>query len=186
MSSTEAGTSRWNISSTAHVYTDKIFSDGSFKNVYRAKYTEGQRAGEACVAKEMKSGSTWMASVFDNELKVVSRAVDIIEQFNNARVISRRILMNRPSVWQYDQHYPEWRAQGIAGASVLVEPLIENFEKFNSNSGWAATHRVDELGWTQVMQVCCVRCTVLPEMQQASLVANRVGSLLCEYRHAVH
>ena len=54
-------------------------------------YTEGQRAGEACVAKEMKSGSTWLAFVFDSELDVVNRAADIIEQFNNAGINNRRI-----------------------------------------------------------------------------------------------
>lgn len=155
MSSAEAGSSRWNNASRATVERYRLFGEGSFKHVYRGTYTAGERTGEACVVKEMKSGSTWMATVFDNEIEVVNRAVDIIEQFNNAGIISRRILMNRPEVWCYD----DTADRTIAGASILVEPLIENFEKFNSNSGWAATHRVDEPGWTQVMQVCCVRCT---------------------------
>lgn len=78
MTDAEVGCSRWNNSSRATVQRKVLFVQDSFNNVYKGMYTEDQRAGEACAAKEMKSGSTWLAFVFDSELDVVNRAADII------------------------------------------------------------------------------------------------------------
>jgi hypothetical protein len=143
------GSSRRNLSNRAATYRDSVFGEGSFKVVYRGTYTSGRRRGEACVVKEMRSGSSWLESVFDNELEVVNRAVEIVDKFNNAGHVSKPILMNTPEVWEYTDDHTN-QLSGIAGAKNLVEPMIQNFQKFNSNSGWVLK---DQQLWTKVMQV---------------------------------
>jgi hypothetical protein len=145
----DAGSSRWNNAANAEVDRSTVFGQGSFKVVYKGRYTSGEREGEDCVVKEMRSGSAWLASVFDNDIEVVERAVDIIERFNNICHINKRILMNRPEVWEYSCDWAS-RAHNISGAKILVEPLILNFQNFNSNSGWVLQ---DQQKWTKVMQL---------------------------------
>lgn len=122
---------RCNNASENEVYRDVVFGEGSIKVVYKGKYTNGERAGQSFVVKDMRTGSTWLASVFDKDIEVTYRTVEIVSQFNDARHIDRPILVNRPAVWQYKQTCsPE-----ITGSKFLVEPLIENYQKFNSNTG---------------------------------------------------
>ena len=75
-----------------------IFAEGAFKNVYKGKYTEGERKGEECVCKEFKTGSVFEESYFNNELKVVAKALAIINQFNKDGVITKGIWLNQPAV----------------------------------------------------------------------------------------
>lgn len=167
MSQTAAGSSRWNNASGANVNRDVVFGEGSFKRVYKGKYDGGQRAGEACVVKEMRSGPTWLNSVFDSEIEVVNRAVEIIERFNNAGHIDKRILMNRPAVWLYTTSC----GANIAGSAVLVEPFISNYQKFNSNSGWVSPVQQK---WNQVMQVRVYKDARLwlQHLSSATMAAN--------------
>jgi hypothetical protein len=138
---------RINNASEASIDRNVVLAKGSFKVVYKGIYTKGQRAGEACVTKEMRSGSTWMNSAFDKEIEVVERTADIVDQFNDSGYINRRIQMNSPEVWRYAD---DCVSDGISGSYSLTEPFIENFQKFNSNSGWVLQ---DGQGWTKVMQV---------------------------------
>ncbi|KAI0532536.1 kinase-like domain-containing protein [Xylaria digitata] len=111
--------SRKNNSTRAEVFNTRLFASGTFKNVHEGKYLEGARAGEKCVCKEFKTGSVYEAHYFDEEMKVIRCTQKVIDDWNNA------------------------------GVKTLVEPMIENFEKFNSNSGWA-----DTTGgvWSKAMQ----------------------------------
>ena len=120
-------------------FIETKFEDGAFKIVYKGEYTEGERKGEACVVKKFKSGSVFEASFFANDLKVVAKALEIINKFNNDHVIDKTILLNEPTVWV------------IRGTeeNCLVEPMILNFEKFNSNSGWTPK---ETSPWIEVMQ----------------------------------
>jgi hypothetical protein len=97
----------------------------------------------------MLSGTSWLASVFDKDREVVDKAVEIVQKFNNAGHVNKAVMVNMPGVWRY-LHNESNRIAGIAGARVLVEPMIENFQKFNSNSGWVLE---DQQRWTHVMQV---------------------------------
>lgn len=130
---------RRNISSHAEVSTDILFASGTFKNVYQGVYTCGPRQGEQCVCKEFKTGSVYENSFFEEEMKIIRRTQKIIDEWTDARIINRRIRLNTPSIWVFPD----------SGIKVLVEPMIENFEKFNSNSGWA-----DKTGgvWSEAMQ----------------------------------
>ncbi|KAI1329181.1 kinase-like domain-containing protein [Xylariaceae sp. FL0255] len=130
---------RKNQSQTADIYRDQLFAQGTFKNVYRGEYTSGPRAGQECVAKEFKTGSVYAASYFAEEMKIIQRTQKIIDDWHDANTINKRILLNSPEIWTYEYD----------GAKSLLEPMIENFEKFNSNSGWA-----DGQGgvWSDAMQ----------------------------------
>jgi hypothetical protein len=97
----------------------------------------------------MLSGPSWLASVFDNDREVAAIAAQIVERFNDAGRVNKPIIVNMPDVWQYDDGQSS-HAAGIAGARALVEPMIINFQKFNSNSGWVLK---DQHRWTRVMQV---------------------------------
>lgn len=106
----------------------------------RGVYNKGEREGEACVAKEFKTGSVYEEHYFEEELNIIRRTQEIIDDFAAARVIgSSRILLNTPEIWEYEED----------GHRALIEPMIENFEKFNSNTGWAP---VTGNAWSEAMQ----------------------------------
>ncbi|KAI9644947.1 hypothetical protein NHQ30_006982 [Ciborinia camelliae] len=124
---------RTNDSTEANIYRGNIFASGTFKNVWEGRYTSGSRDDQRCVAKEFKSGSVFEKSYFDGELRIISRAQAIIDDFNAAHILpgpNVNILLNTPAIWTYE-----------GGPLTLVEPMIENFQKFNSNSGWASMDR---------------------------------------------
>ncbi|TVY68631.1 Alpha-protein kinase vwkA [Lachnellula suecica] len=132
---------RINNSTEATVEVDAIFGSGTFKNVWAAKYTNGPRKDQRCVAKEFKTGSVFEAHYFDEELNIITRTQTIVDNFSNAGILgaARKILLNTPEVWTYVE----------SGKKALVEPMIENFEKFNSNSGWAPRTGSE---WSEAMQ----------------------------------
>ncbi|GAP91642.2 putative elongation factor 2 kinase [Rosellinia necatrix] len=129
---------RKNHSTSAKIDRDRLYSSGTTMNVYKGVYTNGERQGQALVAKEFKAGYVYEADYFDNEMKVISRAQKVVDDWNNARIIDKRIVLNRPQVWN---------AKGD-GTKALIEPMIQNFEKFNSNSGWATNRDA----WCEAMQ----------------------------------
>lgn len=135
--------SRNNNASRAEVQTSVIFAQGAFKNVYKGTYTVGERKGEECVCKIFKSGSVFEDSYFKNELKVVDKALEIINEFNRDRLINQNIWLNMPTVWTVTEE--SYRA----GEKSLIEPMIPNFEKFNSNTGWTPDKTSH---WIDVMQ----------------------------------
>jgi hypothetical protein len=120
-----------------------MYASGSFKNVYKGKYIDGERAGEYCVCKSFKSGSVFEESYFQVELQVVEKALEIINTFNKGKVIDQTIWLNKPGIWTF---VPGSEREG---EKMLVEPMISNFEKFNSNTGWTPE---ESSPWTDVMQ----------------------------------
>lgn len=131
--------SRRNNATNADIRNQKVIASGTFKNVYAGTYTGGKRAGQKCVAKEFKTGSVHESHYFDEEMNVLCRAQMIIDDWHEAGLIDKRILLNTPEIWQYE----------ITGIKCLVEPMIEKYEKFNSNTGWA---NVKSGAWGQAMQ----------------------------------
>ncbi|KAL5884444.1 hypothetical protein ACKVWC_003416 [Pyricularia oryzae] len=131
--------SRTNNSTRAVIYRDNLFAKGTFKNVWRGVYQEGTRAGQQCVAKEFKTGRVFEDHYFDEELNVIRRTQSIIDNWNNEGIITQRVVLNTPAIWEYED----------SGHKTLVEPLIQNFEKFNSNSGWTSNNGDV---WAEAMQ----------------------------------
>ena len=130
---------RTNSSTKCKIEFSEVFAEGTFKNVYAGTYTSGASRGESCVWKQFKAGSVYEDHYFDEELAIIDRTQQIIDDFQAAGIINHRILINIPEIW----YLTKTKALG------LVEPMIENFEKFNSNTGWAPKSK--NL-WTDAMQ----------------------------------
>ncbi len=121
---------RENNATEAEVYDATIFAQGTVKNVYKGKYLIGERAGEECVFKSFKSGSVFEDFYFQEELKMIEKAHEIINNFNKNKIIRQTILLNKPEIWTFSP------GSTREGEKVLVEPMISNFKKFNSSTGW--------------------------------------------------
>jgi hypothetical protein len=126
----------------AEIDLSKIYASGGFKNVYKGKYTDGERKGQECVTKVFKTGSVYEESFFASELKVVAKALQIINRFNSDRIIDKEIWLNEPTVWTFINGH-------LINSKALTEPMIDNFEKFNSNTGWTPNQTSP---WIEVMQ----------------------------------
>jgi hypothetical protein len=125
----------------ARIQQGRIYASGSFKNVWEGTYTEGPGSGQRCVAKEFKAGSVYEDHYFEEEMNIIRRSQAIVDDSDAAGVLgnNRRILLNTPSVWTSD----------LSEQKALVEPMIDNFEKFNSNTGWATNSGGE---WAEAMQ----------------------------------
>ncbi len=122
---------------------DKPFAEGAFRWVAKGTYTDGHRRGEACVCKWFKTGHVMESHFYDSDLKTSNEAIRLITEWNHAKFIDRMVKVNVPEVWVFSKKSGDW-----AGKKILQEPFIENYQKFNSNSGWAD----DSFPWARVMQ----------------------------------
>ncbi|KAJ7251145.1 kinase-like domain-containing protein [Mycena haematopus] len=130
---------RLNNATHASIDTAKIFASGTFKNVWTGTYDAGTRKGQRCVAKEFKTGSVYEDGYFKEEMNIIHQAQKVIDAWHTKKIIDRDIRLNTPAIWVYEH----------TGVKILVEPMIENFEKFNSNSGWAPKSGG---AWSEAMQ----------------------------------
>ncbi|KAI1148180.1 kinase-like domain-containing protein [Nemania diffusa] len=131
--------SRRNNATRAIIDKSELFASGAFKDVYAGEYTEGPRAGQECVSKEFKTGSVYEEEYFEEEMNIIRCTQQIIDDWQDAVLINGRVLLNTPEIWEFAD----------SGAKNLVEPMIENYEKFNSNSGWAD---ITGGAWSEAMQ----------------------------------
>ncbi|KAL7919020.1 elongation factor 2 kinase [Trichoderma austrokoningii] len=133
-SSPRSGSGRYNKSCGVCVplaALDKPFAKGHFRWVAKGVYTSGPRQGEACAVKWLKSGAGFEESGFMNDVKIVDLTLMIVRKFNKLRLRSK-IKVNIPEVATMED--PE-SSSYWAGRKVLVEPFIENYQKFNCNTG---------------------------------------------------
>lgn len=72
-------------------------------------------------------------------MTVIEEAQEIIDAWNNARLFHTPVMLSIPQIWTYE----------ASGEKCLTEAFIHNFQKFNSNSGWAAQSG-DE--WSDALQ----------------------------------
>jgi len=116
--------------SAATVYADRIIAQGAFKDVYKGVYTSGSRRGEECVFKKFRPGIRAGSDWFDKEVAGAQRAAGLIDRFNKEGTAPRRVKVriNIPSVRETRSTY--------TNDTWLVEPLIHNWTKFNSNTGY--------------------------------------------------
>lgn len=137
---------RYNNASGASYYGDDLenpIAQGSFRWVAKGRYNVGERAGQASVAKWFKTGSVFSDDYFTLDIKAVDKAVQIVNQFNELNLVSKTVKVNVPEVWTFDDGPREW-----SGSKHLSEPFIQNYQKFNSNTGWVD----DGTPWGEVMQ----------------------------------
>jgi len=109
------------------------FAEGAFRRVYQEAYLQGPQAGEPCVTKVFKTGSVYDARYFDEDIRAIGRAKEIVTAFNEAALANKSVFVNEATVWRSNQPDAEGRYE-----HVLVETMIKGkYVKFNSNSGHA-------------------------------------------------
>jgi hypothetical protein len=146
VSTRESGTARKNESSQASFSADAMtnpFAEGAFRWVAKGSYTNGPRSGQPSVCKWFKTGHVMEAEFFDLDIKAMNKALDLVQQWNSHHFIDQLLKVNLPAVWTFDSGSGRWKGQ-----MVLQEPFIENYQKFNSNTGWADS----STDWPKVMQ----------------------------------
>ncbi|KMP10249.1 hypothetical protein CIRG_09930 [Coccidioides immitis RMSCC 2394] len=140
-------TNQYNISTRAtvpHDALDNPFAQGAFRWVAKGKYTSGPRSGQACVIKWFKTGAVFSDDYFTLDIKAIDKALEIVNRFNQLDIITKVVKINIAAVWVFeDDASDKW-----AGQNNLCEPFIQNYQKFNSNSGWNDGSQ----GWGKVMQ----------------------------------
>ncbi len=109
----------------------------------KGHYTSGPRSGQTCVVKWFKTGAVFEDDYFALDIKAVDRALEIVDRFNKLSIVNKDVRINVPAVWAHVQD-----SSPRAGQRALVEPFIQNYQKFNSNTGWAE----DSGEWPQAMQ----------------------------------
>ncbi|EED13772.1 elongation factor 2 kinase, putative [Talaromyces stipitatus ATCC 10500] len=108
------------------------FAQGTFRWVAMGEYISGPREGRAL-----------SEDYFTLDIKAVDKALEIIDQFNRLRFMDKVIKVNIPQVWEFAYGLEEF-----TGQLFLCEPFIDNYQKFNSNSGW----KDDSTSWARAMQ----------------------------------
>lgn len=108
---------------------EKPFAEGSFRRVAKGTYTAGPRTGQLMVCKWFKTPSFKDDKYIKHDLKAVDKALEIISQWNVATSTKIPVRLNKPEVWILRDKERK----------VLVEPFIDNYKKYNSNSGWNDT-----------------------------------------------
>jgi hypothetical protein len=159
-------TKRENVSRSAVIYNpDHPFAQGTFRWVAKGEYSSGPRKGQPCVCKWFKSGTVFQEIFFAKDIKANEKATHIIQLFNSSRFIAQTIRINQPEVWTYLDG-PR------SGEKILIEPFIDVYQKFNSNSGWAD----GSAPWARVMQA----------LSHFSYHASGGQFLLCDLQGGVH
>lgn len=142
----EYDSGRYNVSGSAEVKAHALnnpFASGAFRWVARGSYISGSRQGEACVIKWFKTGAVYEADYFTLDIKAVDKALEIVNRFNELNIVSKMVKINVPQVWIFREGSGKW-----SGQHFLCEPFIQNYQKFNSNTGW----NDDSAAWGEVMQ----------------------------------
>ncbi|QPG95465.1 hypothetical protein C2857_000767 [Epichloe festucae Fl1] len=137
---------RFNNSSRASLPNSALerpFAQGAFRWVARGTYTSGPRDGQACVVKWFKTGAVFSDDYFTLDIKAVDKALEFVNKFNELGLINKLVKINVPAVWTFYDGPGDW-----SGQKVLCEPFIQNYQKFNSNSGW----NDESERWGEVMQ----------------------------------
>ena len=118
---------RENTASRVNVDLNDIFAEGTFKYCAEGRYAGGLRTGQKCVVKWFKEDNDFHGDLFERDLEAVQHTLRIITQWNQAALTPDvRMRINIPEIWT------------IQGQKSLLEPFIEDFTKFNSNTGWYA------------------------------------------------
>jgi hypothetical protein len=106
------------------------------------------------VTKSSKTCAVFEDDYFALDIKAVDKALDIVNRFNQLNVVDKTVKVNVARVWVFDDNAgPAWARQ-----KALCEPFIQNYQKFNSNTGW----NDDRRAWVRAMQaLSCKLITAL-------------------------
>ena len=143
LSSAPPPAARENESSQAQFDSLAPFAMGSFRLCAKGRYTDGRRRGKPCVAKWFKPGLAHLEETyFRDDIKSVEQTVRIIEQWNSFHQGEiKPIQVNKPEI-------KTWASGPHKGKKFLLEPYIDRWQKWNSNTGYTSGND----GWDGVMQ----------------------------------
>jgi hypothetical protein len=129
------------------------FASGTFRWVAKGHYVGGPRDRQACVIKWFKTGGVFEDDYFALDIRAIDKALDIVNRFNQFNVVDKEVKVNVATVWTFDDDdaHPDF-----AGQKALSEPFIQNYQKFNSNTGW----NDDRRAWGRAMQALSRKSTM--------------------------
>lgn len=117
-----------NTEQAGNFYIHNKIGEGEFKIVVQGNYTP---SGRPKVNKFLKSGTVFDDSLFLDDLRAARKSLQIIDAFSHylssTFAMSVRIQLNVPECWMQT-------AGDKKDQRMLVEPFIENFKKWNSNT----------------------------------------------------
>lgn len=118
------------MSYVSFIYSNHVtpFALGTYKKVWHGHWDGGPRHGEEYVLKTFLGDSVLEDHYFDVKMALFQEAKQIINAWNDAGIIDKRVVLSVPAVVH----------DADAGEMCLAEPLIQDFQKFNSNTGWEA------------------------------------------------
>lgn len=110
---------------------ERPLASGKFRSVAKGRYISGLHEGKGVIWKWFHSDTKLESQYFHSNAKAIQKARDIVERFNDLYPASRPVKINIPEILTFN------RGEGRRGKKkVLQEPFLENFTKFNSNTGW--------------------------------------------------
>eukprot|EP00884_Botryococcus_braunii_P003387 jgi/Botrbrau1/13049/Bobra.0187s0011.1 len=112
------------------------FAYGAFRYVARGTYVDGPSWRTRYAVG--RNTCSVVASIMSSFITLIPEIMS-----HPARVcMEQRIYLNHPGVWTFKP------GSRYAGQKTLIEPFINNYRKFNSNTGWVAHND----SWSEVMQ----------------------------------
>ena len=121
--------------STRAIFTNRALRVPIARSPYRCvgKGSYSNTQSMPCVCKWFRPGvdSIIESTYYERDLRAIARARDLIQEWNNLCLMSE-VEVLKPEVCSLSKDQ----------AVVTIEPYIEEFSKFNSNTGWAdsSTH----------------------------------------------
>ena len=87
-------------------------------------------------------------SFYGTEMATVQKTLELLTAWNGAGVVQSTLRLNIPEVWTQERCWDD-NGYDVSDELTLVEPFIDNYLKFNSNTGWVAS---DQGSWGELMQ----------------------------------
>lgn len=140
-------------------YMEDPPAQGTFKFVTYGSYTSGPRKGDICVGKWLKRTESSCRHYYDSQgrfafvidrslkedVRLAQVALSIVAAFNRSVCekigYSKTVMLTIPDVWRIKK----CKIEHWSGTEILIEPLILDYTKFNSNNGWSCRKTEDAL-----------------------------------------
>ena len=128
---------RTNLTSGSANIHSEVLGEGTFRTCYAGTYVGGNRNGQEAACKRFKSEFRQMEDeFFSQDFQIIEKTIMIATDWNGFCDQGKGILVNKGSI------------HTCSGIKYLVEPLVRNYVKFTSNTGW--------IGDTTVWAVRCM------------------------------
>mmetsp|Transcript_18567 Transcript_18567/g.45988 ORF Transcript_18567/g.45988 Transcript_18567/m.45988 type:complete len:294 (+) Transcript_18567:211-1092(+) len=116
---------RTNLTSNNVNVTNYKLGEGAFRECYQGIYVGGNRNKQVAACKRFKSQYARIENeFFAQDFQIADKTIDMAESWNEICTYGKEIMVSRGTV----------HTKG--GRKYMVEPLIRDYDKFTSNSGW--------------------------------------------------